>query len=134
MVLLVDDDPEFLQHAERVLTEAGIRVLPACDGAAAVAAVRSIPQISLVVLDLDLPDIPGLQVLMNLREIRSDLEIVAMSGVLPDYIIEIAAYLGAAATFAKPITSEWVKEIKALRARAGTTPAPCQAPTSRSRV
>ncbi len=65
-LLLVDDEPGIVAIARDYLERAGFRVLTAGDGAAALHIARS-EQPALIVLDLMLPEIDGLDVLRSLR-------------------------------------------------------------------
>jgi DNA-binding response OmpR family regulator len=80
-ILLVEDDP-LLRDAFRLLLEdAGYRVVEAGSAAEAFACVdREVP--SLILLDLGLPDRPGLDVARTLRRQPATLEvpIVALTG------------------------------------------------------
>src|SRR4051812_43094913 len=80
-ILLVEDDP-FLRDAFRLLLEdAGYGVLEAGTAAQAMeAATTQLPR--LVLLDLGLPDRPGLDVVKQLRadERTKDMRIVALTG------------------------------------------------------
>jgi DNA-binding response OmpR family regulator len=65
-VLVVDDEPKIVQLARDYLEHAGFAVLVAGDGQSALQAVR-VRQPDLVILDLGLPGIDGLEVLRTIR-------------------------------------------------------------------
>jgi two-component system alkaline phosphatase synthesis response regulator PhoP len=65
-LLVVDDEPGIAAIARDYLEQAGFRVLTAGDGAMALRLIRA-EQPALVVLDLMLPEIDGLDVLRSLR-------------------------------------------------------------------
>jgi DNA-binding response OmpR family regulator len=65
-ILVVDDEPEAIELLEFNLRKAGFEVVTAADGAEAICQARS-TQPSLVVLDLMLPEIDGLEVCKMLR-------------------------------------------------------------------
>ena len=66
-ILIVDDEPTIADIVARYLTRAGYRTRVAHDGAEAVAAAEN-ARPDLVVLDLMLPGIDGLEVMRRLRE------------------------------------------------------------------
>lgn len=69
LVLVAEDDEDLQQFLRDTLESEGMRVLSACDGASALLqAGESTPDI--VLLDLDLPDLDGLDVLAALRRGR----------------------------------------------------------------
>src|SRR5579885_460557 len=65
-VLVVDDEPKIVQIARDYLERAGFSVLTAPDGAGAVATAKS-EKPDLIILDLGLPDLDGLDVTRALR-------------------------------------------------------------------
>ena len=65
-VLIVDDEPRIVDLARDYLEHGGFEVLTASDGEAALATVRD-QRPDLVVLDLGLPGIDGLDVTRELR-------------------------------------------------------------------
>jgi DNA-binding response OmpR family regulator len=78
-VLVVEDDPTLLTTLAYSLTHAGYRVHLASDGKTALATIRrEAKQLDLVLLDLMLPGINGLQVLRQLRA-NSDVPVLILS-------------------------------------------------------
>jgi DNA-binding response OmpR family regulator len=67
-VLVVDDAPEFLELVSGLLRKEGFEVFEAADGTSAVELAREHDP-DLVVLDLTLPDLDGMEVCRQLREI-----------------------------------------------------------------
>jgi len=65
-VLVVDDEPKIVQLARDYLEHAGFAVLTAGDGASALHAVRT-REPDLVILDLGLPKVDGLEVMRTIR-------------------------------------------------------------------
>jgi len=108
-ILLVDDDEAVRQGTRRLLEADGHRVLEAADGAEAVKAIRG-ESIDLVLTDLYMPNMDGIELVRQLRQIRGpNLKIIAISGAegtgYPD-MRPIAAALGVTATLGKPFTRE----------------------------
>src|SRR6185369_11488087 len=66
-ILVVDDEPGIVQIARDYLERAGFRVITAADGLSALRLART-EQPSLVVLDLLLPELDGLDVARHLRQ------------------------------------------------------------------
>ena len=66
-ILVVDDEPQILRLVRDYLEHAGFKVLTAADGASALRAVRT-GKPDLVVLDLGLPNLDGLDVARGLRK------------------------------------------------------------------
>lgn len=80
-ILLVDDEVFIVQMTSAVLEAADYRVIPARDGAAAIALyAQHRDEISAVVLDMMMPGLDGLQTLDELRRINPDVAVIACSG------------------------------------------------------
>lgn len=68
LVLVAEDEPEASKLIAMILRRAGCEVLLASDGATALEMARELPRPDLVLLDLELPVMDGLQrVLARLR-------------------------------------------------------------------
>jgi two-component system chemotaxis response regulator CheY len=80
MILLVDDDPDIRSLSRTFLEHEGYSVFTSGDAERAVQIFRSVPQIDLLVTDLHMPGQSGLELGMELRELRSDLPVLLISG------------------------------------------------------
>ncbi|EMY35304.1 KDP operon transcriptional regulatory protein KdpE [Arthrobacter crystallopoietes BAB-32] len=76
-VLIVDDEPQILRALQINLKARGYGTFTAATGAAALAEAAKHP-VDLVLLDLGLPDMDGVEVIRRLRE-RTDLPIIVLS-------------------------------------------------------
>lgn len=104
-ILLVDDDLPFRRTLEVRLTREGFDVRPAADGVEAMSVIGAGFEPDLVISDIVMPRMEGLEFLMLLRKRRRELPVIAISGggrVEPGTYLETAAKLGAVATFEKP--------------------------------
>jgi len=122
-ILIVEDDHDAAQIMASVMRDAGFTTEAVMNGNAAIDRVP-IDQPDLVLLDLDLPDINGLQVLKSVRE-TSFLPMIVISG-LSDQRQKIAALEAGADDFlAKPFSSdELLARVRALLRRIDWTPEP----------
>jgi len=77
-VLVVEDDPQLAEIVAGYLSRAGFEVRVATDGLKALAAART-QRMDLIVLDLMLPGISGLEVLRRLRAEGSQVAVVVLS-------------------------------------------------------
>lgn len=68
IALVVDDTPANLDFLERLLTQAGFHVLAAHNGKRALELVHNLDEVRLAVVDMQIPDINGLQLTELLRE------------------------------------------------------------------
>ncbi len=78
-VLIIDDEPIVRQAFADCLTDAGYRVLEAADGADGLDKLRASPP-DLILCDLRMPGLDGLDVLARAREQDPDLPVIVVSG------------------------------------------------------
>ncbi len=118
-ILLVEDDRVLLQTLTIGLRAEGHEVLPAADGRTAAAALRD-DDPDLMILDLGLPDIPGMQVLEALRT-WSTLPVIVLSA-RSDSVDKVTALdAGADDYVTKPFGfDELLARVRAARRRAGS--------------
>jgi len=78
--LLVDDEPLLLKSAERMLVARGLRVLVAFDGPGALREAERARELALLVTDIRLPGMDGVELAERLRKYRPALRVLFMSG------------------------------------------------------
>ena len=79
-IVLADDDPGIRQFARRALEEAGHHVVEAVDGAAALEEAGRLDAVDLLVTDLDMPRLNGLDLADALRVRHPSLAVLYVSG------------------------------------------------------
>jgi two-component system cell cycle sensor histidine kinase/response regulator CckA len=80
-VLVVDDEPMIRRLAARVLSEQGFGVHEAADGAEALELIRDgIGNIDVVLSDIVMPRLNGVELLRSLSVSRPELPVILMSG------------------------------------------------------
>lgn len=112
-IVLADDDPAVRRSLGRFLRSLGHEVLEAEDGRAAIKALQD-GTTDLVVTDLNMPDMDGIELLSAVRKRFAGLPVIAVSGggVIPGNILLGSAYsLGAFATIQKPFDLEELKRV-----------------------
>jgi two-component system response regulator HydG len=77
-VLIVDDEPSNLESLERIFAKEGLRTLLACDGASALDQLRR-ERVGVVLTDLSMPGMSGLELLRGVKAISPDTEVVLMT-------------------------------------------------------
>src|SRR4051812_25378647 len=107
MLLLVDDDPTFLERANSLLRATNLGIFFARDAAHARRLMGSVgAEFSVVMIDLDLPGEDGFSFISEMRRHFPDLPVIAISGVFQKHVLESARLLGAADVLQKPIGPE----------------------------
>jgi signal transduction histidine kinase/ActR/RegA family two-component response regulator len=106
-VLFIDDEPMLNRSAARGLERSGYRVSTYCDPRQAIEALRRQPEaFALVITDMNMPNLSGLEVARAVRERRPDLPILLLSGNLDDEVRAQAAQVGVNHVIQKPWTFE----------------------------
>ncbi|MDB5445500.1 MAG: putative response regulator receiver domain protein [Phenylobacterium sp.] len=106
-LLIVDDDDDNRTILRRRFTRIGYEVMEAPDGAKALSLIAMIP-FDLVLLDIQMPGIDGLEVLRQVRESRSptELPIIMVTGKSASEDVVEALSLGANDYVTKPVDIE----------------------------
>ncbi len=81
-VLIVEDDASVRHIASRILQTAGYRVRTAANGVEALGAASSLPRVDLLLTDMVMPHMGGLQLAATLRQRWPDLRVLLCSGYL----------------------------------------------------
>ena len=116
-VLVVDDDPTVSDVVRRYLEQDGCRVRLAADGVAALAAVAA-ERPDLVVLDLMMPGLDGLEVCRRLRRRLPDLPVVMLTALGEEADRVIGLEVGADDYVTKPFSPrELVLRIRSVLRR-----------------
>ena len=103
-VLIVEDDVSFRAFLREALVQEGYEVLEAHTGVEGLRLIQESP-VSLVVTDILMPDVDGLQMIREIRQRFPQTKIVAISGGYAwsgPPMLELAQRLGADLVFDKP--------------------------------
>ncbi|TMC57627.1 MAG: response regulator transcription factor [Chloroflexi bacterium] len=115
-ILIVDDEPKIVQLVRDYLEHAGFSVLSASDGKTALAVVRA-SKPDLIVLDLGLPQLDGLDVTRALRR-ASNVPIVMLTARVDESDKLVGLELGADDYVTKPFSpKELVARVRAVLRR-----------------
>ena len=118
-VLLVEDDPAIAQPLSRALQREGYRVLPVQTGVGAVSAFTVHgADITLVILDLGLPDLDGLEVCRRIRASGKDVPVLMLTARTDEADFVVGLDAGADDYVAKPFRmAELLARARALQRR-----------------
>jgi CheY-like chemotaxis protein len=100
-ILVVDDEAGIQKLMRKVLSAAGYDVMAAMDGREALELLKG-SKVDLVVTDLVMPEMEGLEMIQSIRKERPEVKIIAMSGMFGGQFLRSARLLGAHATLVKP--------------------------------
>lgn len=122
-ILLVDDNDALRETFTEALELSGMTVLPAANGARALEQLEA-NAVDVIVTDLLMPDMDGLELILEMRRRQSEIPILLITGGLSSALtgpldptepcLATARALGAVRTLRKPILpSQLIHEIKA---------------------
>lgn len=103
-ILLIEDDRHLRRALRLALEKYGYTVFEANDGREGLKAYQAQP-VDLVVTDMIMPDMEGVETIRMLRKLNPVLHIIAITGGgrgAPESYLQLAAQFGAAKVFAKP--------------------------------
>ncbi|MDA8121663.1 MAG: UDP-3-O-acyl-N-acetylglucosamine deacetylase [Deltaproteobacteria bacterium] len=123
-ILIVDDEANIRKSLEGVLGDEGYSCALAVDGADALSQLRSVHP-SLVLLDIWMPGMDGMETLRRIKELRPGTPVVMMSGHATITTAIMATKAGAADFVEKPLEIDLV--LNAIRRALGTQDASLRA-------
>lgn len=104
-LLIADDDGDFRETLSEVFRRRGYRTLLVADGCEALEVIRSTTELHLVMLDVHMPRLTGLQTLQEIRRLPPpQLPCILMSALLNETIVEQARQLNTTSLLSKPFT------------------------------
>lgn len=117
-ILVMEDDLNVAKGLEMVLTQEGYDVYLAGTGKLAMEAFKN-KQFDLLVADIRLPDINGMEIIREVKETKPDMEVIAITGYATTSLSVEAMKLGIADFLPKPFTEDEIKSSisEALRGR-----------------
>lgn len=107
-VMVVDDSMMVRQQVKRALGEAGFTMVEACDGVDALKKLSEETDVKLIVLDVNMPNMNGIEFLEALRRDRPDyaVNVVMLTTEGQPDLVQRAKSLGAKGWVIKPFKAE----------------------------
>jgi len=109
-ILVVDDEPEVLSLFKRILSAEDTQILPAGSGAEALAIARR-TRLDLVILDVKLPDVSGIEVLRRLRKMDDRLPVIIVTAYGSADGARACMRLGAFDYLTKPFDNQEIRRV-----------------------
>jgi len=118
-VLIVDDSPTIRQQVSLLLRSAGYQIVEACDGREGVEAFRAHPEVAMVLCDLNMPNMNGLEFLETIKAEaeRPPVPVVMLTTDGAPDLVTRARRAGAKAWIVKPFQTDLL--LAAVRRIAG---------------
>ncbi|MBG0859358.1 MAG: response regulator [Bacteroidales bacterium] len=104
--LLVDDNRDVLIYLSRILTDTGVVIMTASSGYEAIEQIKNTPDLDIVLLDMQMPGMNGIEATQEIRKIRRDLPIIAQTAFIFEDDKDIILEAGCDACLIKPIRKE----------------------------
>lgn len=104
--LIVDDNKDVLTYLKRILLDTGIDVVAARSGPEALKIMAQDKTIDVVLLDMQMPEMNGIEVTREIRKIRGNIPIVAQTAFVFEDDKDIILEAGCDACLVKPIRKE----------------------------
>jgi len=102
VILVVDDEKEVTMSLEGFFTAIGYDMLTALDGKEALNIIDSIKNLDLILLDVRMPGVDGIQILKHLRKTKATTKVIIITAYDKEVKAEVEK-LGIDGFFAKPI-------------------------------
>ena len=105
-ILIIDDEAQIRSMIRLILEREGYVVMEAPDGTEGIRQFREKPT-DLIITDIIMPNKDGIRTIWELKQLRPELRIIAMSGGVPGgprSDLPLATAYGAARTLQKPFT------------------------------
>lgn len=105
LILIVEDERNLRIAIDTILKDAGHDVAQTESAKEAFRLCQAQP-FDLVITDLAMPDMDGLELIRCLRQSHPDLPVLAISGAFDGRFLKVATLLGAVAALDKPFTQD----------------------------
>jgi DNA-binding NtrC family response regulator len=109
-LLITDDDADLRESLRAVFEPRGFRAIQAANGEEALVIVQREP-VHLMLLDLHMPRLGGLETLRRVKTIKALLPCIVMSGSLNDRLAEEVEQAHAFCVLRKPVTRDQVTSV-----------------------
>jgi CheY-like chemotaxis protein len=114
-ILLADDNEKLRRSITHILEEAGYSVVGVASGTEALRLLTLSTEFDLLITDLVMPDMEGLELITRLRNSHPKLGIVAISGTFDGKFLPVARLLGVKETLEKPFKrAELLKAVESV--------------------
>jgi len=118
-ILLVDDEDLLREGVQELLEIQGYRVIPAADGHQALECLASSAVVDLIITDLVMPKMDGIDFVQRVREVNTSVPVIVVSGstrnIMKRYGIENIQVPGANASLSKPFKgAELLAQVREL--------------------
>ena len=119
LILVVDDEESICTATKFVLENNGFSVLTAESGEEALKLCRAKAEVSLVITDIMMPGMTGIELITELRRSHPDIRVIATTGMVPEAMQHALTSLGVTHILQKPCPTQ--NMLDAIRREMGET-------------
>lgn len=101
--LIVDDNKDVLYYLTRILVDTGAQIITAASGPEAINHLKDDPHINMVLLDMQMPEMNGIETAREIRKIRGAIPIIAQTAFVFEDEKKEVLQAGCDACLVKPI-------------------------------
>ncbi len=112
-LLIAEDDPSSYSYLEALLLDEGFILIHANNGFEAVSLFKENPDVSLILMDIKMPEMDGLQATREIRKFNSDIPVIAQTAYALPADMQTALDAGCNDYISKPVKGESL--LKAIR-------------------
>lgn len=112
-ILIVDDNERLLATLDRALSAAGYLTMTAAGGGVALRMLMDV-EVDLVITDIYMPEMDGIELLSRILDRSPDAKVVAMTAggsLVREELLDDARMLGAVRVISKPFTTDELLEV-----------------------
>jgi PAS domain S-box-containing protein len=111
--LIVDDNKDVLIYLKRILLDTGMDLITARSGFEALEIIKNTPDIDVVLLDMQMPEMNGIDAAREIRKIRKNLPVIAQTAFIFEDDKDIILEAGCDACLIKPIRKDHLLTVMA---------------------
>ncbi len=105
-ILVADDNIDILKFLNHVLSDTGINVIQARSGLETIEIIKKAESIDLVLLDMQMPEMNGLEAMLEIRKLKGDIPIIAQTAFIFEEEQNDLISAGCDACLLKPISQD----------------------------
>jgi len=108
-ILIVDDDDQVLFLLERLLEKNNIACITSTSAPEALSLIESIPSIKLVLLDISMPEVSGIELLEKIHKLTPSVHVIMITGLSDVETAKKCMKLGAKDFITKPFDLDYLQ-------------------------
>jgi DNA-binding response OmpR family regulator len=108
-LLVIDDDLATCDFLRSFFYQRGYKVFVANDGKQALAITKE-NRPDIVLLDIRMPGVSGLEVLQKIKEMDANAKVIMMTAINEGVVVDLAMKYGAVDYVTKPFSLEWLEK------------------------